>query len=429
MVETLRSRYETDLTTSEAARDWTECSPNSKLVDIANKLAHYNWEDGDELRSLIEKREYKKFQSKIWINNPKDLDGKLWLSSFRFLCNYVKKQRRETHELAQEARRTNRLKTSITTWEDYNESDPGKISRDAARYLSNHETMSERQFNTMFSGSHSIEQGNGAGNCYFIAWIMQLADTQYFGPLMRTWISNVEFNDWSFWYSVKIPFWKPDGRSILIKNEELDSAKVTWNQWYKLLWIAYVKNRRPNNKIWNKYAPITKEEYTAAKWWWTKEVLDTFLWRDKIGFHTFWDPNRARPLSETLTESQKASLIWYLKNFNIYNWNQLVSLSSIWLKSDSHSYKVWSNLMFYRHAYALRSVDKDAYGNITNIKVTNTWNDRFSEIPWYADLNLTLPQFLKAFSFIWAWKLQNRFMNEKWIYQNTSLNKPWTSLG
>jgi hypothetical protein len=42
MVETLRYRQETNLTTSEAARDWTECSPNSKLVNIANKLAYYD---------------------------------------------------------------------------------------------------------------------------------------------------------------------------------------------------------------------------------------------------------------------------------------------------------------------------------------------------------------------------------------------------
>jgi hypothetical protein len=30
------------LTTSEAARRWTETSPRSKLVDIAEKLANYN---------------------------------------------------------------------------------------------------------------------------------------------------------------------------------------------------------------------------------------------------------------------------------------------------------------------------------------------------------------------------------------------------
>lgn len=417
MVETLRYRQETNLTTSEAARDWTECSPNSKLVDIANKLAHYNWEDGDELRSLIEKREYKKFQSKIWINNPKDLDGKLWLSSFRFLCNYVKKQRREIHEVRRNNQALSSLQESIRTWGNPNESVETKLNRAAQRYLSKYETLPEDVYNRLFSGKEAIQQWQ-AKNCYLVAWLMEIANSQYFDTLMRTSITRVQFKaDGALWYNIKIPLWEPNGRDILIKDSELSSAKIIWNIWYKLLEIAYVKNRRPNSKAWNKYAPVTEEEYKRTAGWWMKEVFDTFLWKSNINFNTFWDKMRATPLRD-IPQNQLSQLVWFLQNYNPSTWDKYVSLSSLWWKSDRRQYTVWQNPtpINFGHAYCLSSVDKDSNGKILQVNLTNPRNDKYSWWPWLADISLSLPEFLAAFSYISVWHIKaDTFLDDNWI--------------
>ena len=76
--------------TSQIARLWTETSPSSRLKDINNMLNSFSWNEVDNLKDLIKKREYKKFQKEIWLKSKKDLDWKLWKWTFEALENYLK---------------------------------------------------------------------------------------------------------------------------------------------------------------------------------------------------------------------------------------------------------------------------------------------------------------------------------------------------
>ena len=203
----------------------------------------------------------------------------------------------------------------------------------------------------------------------------------------------------------------------MIKDSELSSAKIIWNIWYKLLEIAYVKNRRPNSKAWNKYAPVTEEEYKRTAGWWMKEVFDTFLWKSNINFNTFWDKMRATPLRD-IPQNQLSQLVWFLQNYNPSTWDKYVSLSSLWWKSDRRQYTVWQNPtpINFGHAYCLSSVDKDSNGKILQVNLTNPRNDKYSWWPWLADISLSLPEFLAAFSYISVWHIKaDTFLDDNWI--------------
>ena len=77
--------------TPQVARIWTETSPKSRLNDIKNKLNSTKWDKANNLKNLIQKREYVKFQKEIWLTRQKDLDWKLWGISFDMLEVYLKK--------------------------------------------------------------------------------------------------------------------------------------------------------------------------------------------------------------------------------------------------------------------------------------------------------------------------------------------------
>lgn len=77
--------------TPQVARIWTETSPKSRLKDINNKLNSLEWDKVNNLKSLIQRREYVKFQKEIWLTHQKDLDWKLWGISFDMLELYLKK--------------------------------------------------------------------------------------------------------------------------------------------------------------------------------------------------------------------------------------------------------------------------------------------------------------------------------------------------
>ena len=432
MNERLWDNYEPNLNTSETAKEWTETSPNNKLADISNKLDNYNWDDADELKELIAKREYKKFQSKIWITGNIDLDWKLWPKTFKYLCNYIKKHRRETHEIKQETKRIDRLKASIQAWELFNKSGDIKINKNAEKYISNSQALTDYEYQNLFKWWASIEQASSSGNCYFVAGLMEIANTQCFEKLMKASVRGVEFKDWTFWYCIRIPLWQPDGRDILINNDELRSARIVWSDGYKLLWIAYVKNRRPNNTEWNEYTPVTDQEYEKAKWWWTKEVLETLLWYDNIGFNTFWDRSRTNPLSK-MSEVQKSQLEWLLKNYDSDKWDKYISVSSIWLDAknpDSYTYTVWNNPtpIYHSHAYQFSSVDIDSNGDIAKVNLTNTYNDKYLLTEWDGLVSLTFPEFLAAFSYISVWKVSDSFMDTYWTNPNSSVHNTWESI-
>ena len=131
MVENLWYHLESPLSTSESAKRRTESSQSSKLVDIAEKLANYDWDDADELRNLIETREYKKFQNKIWITNAKDLDWQLWPKTFDLLNNYIEKNKNTTKVVQETQKELDVFKDYVHKPEHQQLTDSAKIHKNA----------------------------------------------------------------------------------------------------------------------------------------------------------------------------------------------------------------------------------------------------------------------------------------------------------
>ena len=418
MVEKLSNHPESGhLITSETAKNWTEKSPKSRLKQINAKLDSAKSKEAKDLKDLISKREYKDFQKKIWIKTYYDLDWKLWPRTFEFFNNYLKKFEKDNTTVHETKDELDDLKNRVHDTERQQLSESAKIHKNAREYLSKHETLSAPEYNVIFSGKENLAQWQ-VWNCYMVSWLIELANTQYFDTLMRTSISRVRFkDDDSTWYNIRIPLWEPNGRDILIKDFELNSAKINWNIGYKLLEIAYVKNKRPNNAEWNRYSPVTEWEYMAITSWSVEQALGTFLGRNNIWFSNFgtfpiW--KTWRTLAEA-SQTQRTEMTNYLKNFNWKIWNKFTCLatapSAQW---DTESFNVNWNTFWKNHAYALDSVEKDSNWNISFINVKNPWNNRYKA--WGADTKLTLNEFFNTFSYMWAWKIKtDTFLDDKWV--------------
>lgn len=423
MVEKIESKQENKLITSEAAKEWTEHSPNSRLNKINSRLKSAQSNEGKELRNLLVNREYKQFQSKIWLTRNVDLDWKLWPNTFRYFRNYIKKFERENTAERKTNDKLQQLKQNIEHPEQRdNIQDSIKISKSAKQYLSEHETLSEEDYNAIFSWKESLQQWQ-IWNCYLISWINELCRTQYFDTLMRTSISRVKFrDDWELWYRIKVPLWEPDGRDILIKDFELNTAKVKWNTGYQLLEIAYVKNRRKNDSEWNKYYPVTEGEYEQTERWLVSEVLWTFLGNNNIGFSCIYPASRAEwGTLNNLSEDRKNEIANILRNYNWYVWNRFVYFTTpqnfaLW---DRSNFRVWNHTLYNSHAYSLNYVRKDSYWNIVSVNVRNPWNN-YSQA-WGANLDLTFYEFLNAFAYIWVWTIKTEtFLDNKWTNDKKS---------
>ncbi len=421
MVENLKFRIEKpNSKTSEYAKNWTEHHPNSKLREINSILNSTKSKQAKELKVLINKREYKQFQEKIWITSFKDLDWKLWPGTFLYFKNYIQKFESTNDVYKDTSKKLKNFKSR--DFKDYVHkpgyqelSDTAKIHKASKEYLSKHESMSEAEYNKIFSWKEQLAQWQ-LGNCYLVSGLFELANTQYFDTLMRTSISRVQFKDWASWYNIRIPLWEPDGRDILIKDSEIKISSIKWNIGYKLLELAYVKNKRKNNKAWNKYAPVNQWEMRSINWWSVENALSTFLGKNNIWFSNFWTLPIWKQWKTLASASnqQKTEITNYLKNFNWKVWNRFTSLvTAPSPKWDSESFNVWWKTFWKGHAYALNSVEKDWSWKITHINVKNPWNN--PNKPWGSNLALSLNEFFRAFSYVWVWKIKvDTFLDNKW---------------
>lgn len=400
--------------TPQTARLWTETSPNSKLENINTELSSFSWNKVDKLKELIKKREYVKFQKEIWLTNKKDLDWKLWQWSLNKLKTYLKTlDETEAKEvnLDEERKKVDNLCLSIITPENINgrinQTDElrQKIGKAAKKYLSKYEKLSTSDCNLLFSKRLELRQWY-LWDCYLIAWLIELSNSQYFDALVRTSISRVRCNDWGLWWVVKIPLWEPDARDILIKDNELYKARVNWDIGYKLLEIAYVKNRRPNNKTWNEYYPVTDEEIDSIEWWYTLDALKTLLWKKNVGSCDFWSFENAKKWLDlhNLPQSAKNEIKNYLKNFDWSTWNNYTEIGTF-----NISTKVWKYELFPSHAYALVGVETENW-EITYINVKEPRGKDNA-----GNLRLTLDEFFDAFAYIKVGKINvDTFLDDIW---------------
>jgi hypothetical protein len=427
MVEKLKINQDI-LVTWEYAKKWTETSPLSKLNQINGVLSNPKLKNIKEisiLKTKISKREYREFQKMVWVPFNR-CDGKLWKESIEYFVNYINKLIEEWNATHWTNSFLWKLKYNVTwlidnvvwRWDDItwnnnsnNQTDTLHIQHNEAQYLASHETMSQSEYDRLFSWRNQLQQWQ-LGDCYLVSWINELARAQHFDTLMRTSIKRRRWDNWVQWYQIKIPLWEPSWRKILLTDSEVKVAKIKGNTWYKLLELAYAKNRRPNNTEWNKYKPITPTELKKIKWWWTKEVLETFLWKHNISFNTFWDKNREKSLNK-ISSSQKSEITWFLKNYVPNIWNKFVSLSSIWWKSDTEQYSIGGKTMYHKHSYALTWVNKDSKWNIKTITVLNPWNTKWS---WKNYMSFTPDEFFKAFSYMSCGKIKAKtFLDNKWM--------------
>ena len=290
-----------------------------------------------------------------------------------------------------------------------------QLHRRARKYLESHRGLSDEEYHKLFDGKKELQQWQ-LGDCYVVSGILELANTDYFDELMSSSIKSVTFRDGSYWYAVRMPLGEPHWRDILIKKSELALAKIKGGDWFKLLELAYIKNRRPNNHDWNRYTPVSEWEFQKINQWGnTREVLQKFLWRNNISFNTYWDADmRANNQKLSVLSSTKIQEITnFLKNYNPQVGNKFVELdtprSDLW---DSACFNVWGNVVYYSHAYALDRVVKDSQGNIQSIKIKNPWNDPYKT--WWVELSLNLSQFLNTFSYMEIWTIKaDTFMDEQ----------------
>ena len=392
------------LITSEYAKKRTEKSSNSKLNVITKAFKDSKLSkiiEVNKLKVLIMNRSYREFQRLVWVPY-KRCDWKLWNESLSYFKNHIDKLTKQNNTVTQTGSYLSNLHWNISMinngiWQIQNVTDTINIQHNEAQYLATHETMSLDEYNRLFSWRENLQQWQ-LWDCYLVSSINQLTRAQHFDTLMRTSIQCVKWKDGSgSWYQIKIPLWEPTWRKILFKDSELSLAQIRWNIWYKLLELAYAKNKlRKNDKQGNMYRPITSWELSKIEWWRMKEVFESFLGKNNIGFNTFWDKNRKNALN-TIPQTSKNQLTWFLKNYTSSIWNKFVSLSSIWWKSDSDKYTIGWKTMYHKHAYALTWVNKDSNWNIKSITVLNPRNKKWD---WKNYLNFTLDEFFQAFSFI-----------------------------
>ena len=409
--EVLRKSNDT-LITSEYSKDWTEKSPNSKLNainSILNDKRIQNIKKIKELKVKIKNREYRSLQKTVWVPFNR-CDWKLWPESLSYLKNYINKLAKENHISMQ----TNSNLSNLQ-WNIQNVTDTINIQHNEAQYLASHETMSQIEYNRLFSWKERLQQWQ-LGDCYLVSWIHELANAQHFDTLMRTSIQRVQRNGWSWerGYQIKIPLWEPTGRKIYLKDSEIRIARIRWNIWYKLLELAYAKNKlRKNDKNWNRYTPITPSELQKIEWWWTHEVLTTFLGKQNIWFNDFWTMKNYREGKRLSVSSStaKTEITNFLKHYNPKIWNKFVSLASLKGSSDKKSYNVWWKILYHRHAYSLSWVNKDGAWNIISIRVLNPWNAQWV---WKNYQDFTPSEFFNSFSAMSCGKIKARtFLDNK----------------
>lgn len=283
------------------------------------------------------------------------------------------------------------------------ELDSKDINNKSETYLKNNETLKKEDFNRLFSGKENIRQGR-LWDCYLITTINILSRSQIFEPLIRT---SVRIVQWG--YTIRLPLWEPQGKTIIIKDSELDAAAVQGNIWYKILEIAYAKQTTGESIM-------AKDSIQKIRGGRASKALQTLVGKNNIGFTTLWGhytkkdlaSNSTSPISSE-TDSQNLPIPYSeieisqvkntLENYQLARWTKFIAVSSYPGESDQHFYKIEGKQIFYKHAYAVLWVEKDSKGNISRVHIQNPWNKDDKNKPNNGKWNFSLSfvNFLKAF--------------------------------
>ena len=173
------------------------------------------------------------------------------------------------------------------------------------KYLEDNKLLSDEKYNEYFwwkwkYNKHEIYQWN-LWLCYLYSWLEILKKMNGFNALIQTNFKEVE--DWRMvrypfttWKWVKVNEEEIDKiYEIPLKNKEIRKVNINsiWDyKWFKILEIAYIKNKLLWTKYWwkkwtgkenNPYdVQITCKDILKVEWWDTILSLKEFLWNETV---------------------------------------------------------------------------------------------------------------------------------------------------
>ncbi len=306
--------------------------------------------------------------------------------------------------------------TKITTQNNptNNTNNNQKIKDKEDVYLSKNRSLTDIEYAQIFSGLEKIWQWN-LGDCYLISAINVLARNPYFDTLMKTSIKK----NWQN-YILKIPLGEPWWVEVKINPQELLLAKVKWNIWYKLLEVWFAKYVLKQNHLW----ALDHTELQKISGGMSGFALQTFLWAKSLEWFSYvaktdkavknkpqqyekWIWSQAT-LSDMSEKNQK-NIINLLKTYNLKNWQWFITVWTVQWESHDKIYTVGKHTLYKKHAYAVLWSEKDTKWNIKTVQVLNPWNTENKQ--WWAEMNMTLDEFMQSFATMDVGNLTNNFLN------------------
>lgn len=265
------------------------------------------------------------------------------------------------------------------------------------------------------------------GNCYLVSSLRSLMENNNYKKLILNSVGTVYLNWKIKYFVIKLPFWEPNWKPILIWFDDINNKEYIIKNWKKIekSWISdWPLGIRALEAAYNEYVlwislwPLTKMES-----WFGSLAIFNLLWGENVNVFNYkipyynpsWElePYWRKPWEKYKKYFEniefndiKTFLLWFNKN------DHVVTLSSRIWKSGEKTYMVWWNKFSYNHSYSLVWVSK-SWNEIQSVDVINPHDT--SKI-----VSLSYSEFISTFSLISGGILTNNFMD------NTT--NPYTSI-
>lgn len=271
-------------------------------------------------------------------------------------------------------------------------------------YLNINRKLSNENYNKMFKWLNEVRQWK-IWNCYFITSIKNIARSDFFDILMKTSIES----RWNWYYYIYMPLWEPKWEKIAIAPQDLKVAKIQWAIWYKILevWFAkYLLNKK--GIISNTNLPLTEDAIKKIAKWKSWDSMQTILWPKNFNIQTILWP-KDFDINTNNSKNRIRSIMEALKNFDPKNlWVISVSSRQNKEKTDTQSYKVHWQTMYYNHSYSLYAVEK-VWNRVVSVVLENPRNTKNRK--WGKKIRLPIFSFLTAIHSMYVGKPTQNFLN------------------
>lgn len=286
--------------------------------------------------------------------------------------------------------------SSISIDENFNYAPWTHMSQDSKElwYLAMFQRLSMDDYQDMFKWLKNLRQW-AFGNCYLVVAIKNIARSKYFDTLMMTSIKKNYDNS----FNLYMPLWEPSWLKINISNEDLKSATIRWSIWYKILEVWFAKYLLfKKGIITSTDITMTNEIMKKMASWSTWETMMSLLW-----------PKNYLNKIIVNNPANRNKIMNYMKIFDPKNlWAISVTSKYKEWKSDTDSYVIGWETIYYSHAYSLCAVEKE-WDTIKSVILENPWND--SNKPWGHKIRLSIDDFFDSFFLINVGHANNSFLN------------------